>query len=131
MRINADGKTKKEKKIMASAKQIAWRKKFARMSKAGVFRSTKKGKARAKSSGSPEVQAQTAQHLGGIRRSRELTKIEALEEQKYSHGTEKITWIPDEVMVKATEAGWKLPSTWFNATRKQKLGFLKKFWRTQ
>ena len=29
---------------MASAKQIAWRKKFARMSKAGVFRSTKKGR---------------------------------------------------------------------------------------
>ena len=27
---------------MASAKQIAWRKKFARMSKAGVFRKTTK-----------------------------------------------------------------------------------------
>ena len=52
---------------MASAKQIAWRKKFARMSKAGVFRSTKKGKARAK---------ETAEYLGGIRRSRELDKIE-------------------------------------------------------
>jgi len=29
---------------MASAKQIAWRKKFARMSKAGVFRKGKKAK---------------------------------------------------------------------------------------
>ena len=33
---------------MASAKQIAWRKKFARMSKAGVFRTTKKGRESAK-----------------------------------------------------------------------------------
>jgi len=54
---------------MASAKQIAWRKKFARMSKAGVFRTTKKGKARAK---------ETAEHLGGIRRSRELDELEKL-----------------------------------------------------
>ena len=55
--------------FMASAKQIAWRKKFARMSKAGVFRTTKKGKARAK---------ETAEHLGGIRRSRELDELEKL-----------------------------------------------------
>ena len=50
---------------MASAKQIAWRKKFARMSKAGVFRTTKKGKARAK---------ETAEYLGNIRRVREADK---------------------------------------------------------
>ena len=54
---------------MASAKQIAWRKKFGRMAKAGVFRTTKKGKARAK---------ETAEHLGGIRRSRELDELEKL-----------------------------------------------------
>ena len=30
---------------MASAKQIAWRKKFARMSKAGKFKKSKKSKA--------------------------------------------------------------------------------------
>ena len=32
---------KKEEKIMPSAKQIAWRKKFARMSKAGKFKDKK------------------------------------------------------------------------------------------
>ena len=36
---------------MASAKQIAWRKKFARMSKAGKF---KKKQARSKSAGNPK-----------------------------------------------------------------------------
>jgi len=33
---------------MASAKQIAWRKKFARMSKAGAFKKTKKSKSKVK-----------------------------------------------------------------------------------
>ena len=100
---------------MASAKQIAWRKKFARMSKAGVFRSTKKGKARAK---------ETAQHLGGIRRSRQLDQIEALEDQKSN-------FISDSVMLKATDEGFQIPSGWYRLTKKQKLGFLKKFWRAQ
>jgi len=58
---------------MPSAKQIAWRKKFARMSKAGVFRTTKKGKARAK---------ETAEYLGNIRRVREA-------DEKYAKSLKK------------------------------------------
>ena len=58
---------------MPSAKQIAWRKKFAKMSKAGVFRSTKKGKARAK---------ETAEYLGNIRRVREA-------DEKYAKSLKK------------------------------------------
>ena len=51
---------------MASAKQIAWRKKFARMSKAGVFRkTTKKEKKRLD---------EKHEYLGNIRRVREADK---------------------------------------------------------
>ena len=52
--------------FMASAKQIAWRKKFARMSKAGVFRkTTKKEKKRLD---------EKHEYLGNIRRVREADK---------------------------------------------------------
>ena len=110
---------------MPSAKQIKARKLFAKRVKRGDFRKaiSKTKKARPKET--------NAQRLGIMDGSRELAKIEALEGQKYSHGTEKITWIPDEVMVKATEEGFQVPSGWYKLTRKQKLGFLKKFWRTK
>ena len=74
---------------MASAKQIAWRKKFARMSKAGKFK------------------------------------------KKKSEFMSKSNVISDSVMLKATDGGFQIPSGWWRLTKKQKLGFLKKFWTTQ
>ena len=59
---------------MASAKQIAWRKKFARMSKAGVFRkTTKKEKKRLD---------EKHEYLGNIRRVREA-------DEKYAKSLKK------------------------------------------
>jgi len=74
---------------MASAKQIAWRKKFAKMAKAGKFK------------------------------------------KKKSEFMSKSNVISDSVMLKATDEGFQIPSGWWRLTKKQKLGFLKKFWRTQ
>ena len=90
---------------MASAKQIAWRKKFARMSKAGVFRTTKKGKARAK---------ETAEYLGNIRRVREADKkyAQSLKKSKSSsnpHGkTESIAQLEKKLDMMLQKGGFDI-----------------------
>lgn len=116
---------------MASAKQIKAQKLFAKRSKRGDFRKaiTKTKKAKSKETNAQRSD-QVLHRLGIMDGSRELAKIEALEEVTHI-GQTKITWIPDEVMVKATEEGFQVPSGWYKLTRKQKLGFLKKFWRTK
>ena len=68
--------------FMASAKQIAWRKKFARMSKAGVFRkTTKKEKKRLD---------EKHEYLGNIRRVREADEKYA-KSLKKSNGNANLT----------------------------------------
>jgi len=68
---------------MASAKQIAWRKKFGRMSKAGVFRkTTKKEKKRLD---------EKHEYLGNIRRVREADEKYAKSLKKSKKPKSKIT----------------------------------------
>ena len=94
---------------MASAKQIAWRKKFAKL-----YGKKKKGSKSTKTKSSSKSSTKSNPH-------NETVKFMGLEKTKKP--------IPDYIMAEAMDDGFELPSGWFKMSKSMQLGFLKKFAR--
>jgi len=101
---------------MASAKQIAWRKKFAKMAKSGKFK-----KKKTRDPYPLTTRLLLAKKSKKSNPHNETVKFMGLEKTKKS--------IPDYIMAEAMNDGFEIPSGWFSMSKSMQLGFLKKFAR--